>query len=194
MRKSRAKEKAEESLTTVFRLAAVIWLAELVDIFFFAQRLNGLGIVPRDPWSLPRIVLAPFLHGGLGHLVANTPAFLIMGSIIALRRREDFIQATIVSILVGGAGIWIFGPPDTLHIGSSILVFGYFGYLISRSWFDESIVSFLIGIMVILLYGGLLYGLFPADPGISWLGHLFGFIGGVLAASGRTRKRSNRRA
>ncbi|MFM7788135.1 MAG: rhomboid family intramembrane serine protease, partial [Microcystis panniformis] len=86
------------------------------------------------------------------------------------------------TMLVGGLGVWLFAAPGSIHIGASILIFGYLGFLLLRGYFQRNIPSILLSILVFLLYCGTIWGVLPSRPGISWQGHLFGFLGGVLAA------------
>ena len=142
----------------------------------------GHGIEPRTVYGLTGIVMAPFLHGSLQHLLANTVPFVILGAVILLRGARAFLTVAVVSALIGGFGTWLFGTPGTMHIGASGVVFGFFGYLLFRAAYDRRLSSFLIAVVVAALYGtSLLMSIIPAQ-GISWSGHLFGFLGGVYAA------------
>lgn len=161
---------------------ALMWSLELVDIFLFRGSLDRYGIHPRSFSGLWGILFAPWLHGGLGHLIANTIPFVILGWFVMLRETSDFWIVTAITMLVGGLGVWLVGSPYTIHIGASTLIFGYLGYLLLRGYFERSFSSILISLEVGFLYGGILWGVLPARPGISWQGHLFGFIGGALAA------------
>ncbi len=161
---------------------AVIWLAELVDLFFLRGSLDYLGIRPRDLGWLWGIVLAPFLHGGMPHLIANTVPLLMLGWLVGVRRRVDFFLVTAVVTLLGGLGVWLLARPGTIHLGASGVVFGYLGYLLLRAWFERSAAAMLIALIAGFLYGGALWGLLPTQPGISWEGHLFGFAGGATTA------------
>jgi len=87
-----------------------------------------------------------------------------------------------VSALVSGLGIWLFGASNSIHIGASGLIFGYFGYLVARGYFERSFTALLLAVIALILYGGILMGALPGQPGVSWQGHLFGFAGGILAA------------
>jgi membrane associated rhomboid family serine protease len=124
--------------------------------------------------------------------VANTLPFVFLGWLVMLRRMADFFVVSAFAILVGGLGVWLFGGPNTLHIGASGVVFGFLGYLLLRGYFERSFTSILLAVVVGVLYGGALWGVLPSEPGISWQGHLFGFIGGGGAARTLARKRSNR--
>lgn len=159
-----------------------LWVVELIDLLVFQGRLDFYGIRPRNPGGLWGILWAPFLHANLGHLIANTIPLLTLGWFVMLRDIGDFLVVTAIALLVGGFGTWFFGAPNTVHVGASGLVFGYFGYLISRGYFERNLWSALSSLVICLLYGGLLWGILPLQQGISWEGHLFGFLGGILAA------------
>ena len=125
--------------------------------------------------------MAPFLHAGLPHLIANTIPFAVLGGIIALGSLTTFAEVTVIVAVTSGLGTWLFGSPGTIHIGASGLVFGYLAYLVTRGFFAAKPLWVLGGVIVALFYGGLVWGLLPR-PGISFTGHVFGAAGGVLAA------------
>lgn len=160
----------------------LIWLLEVVDWLWWGYSLDQLGIRPRQSNGLWGILLAPFLHGGFGHLAANTGPFLVLGWLVLVQGLRPFFYVTVTVILVSGLGVWLVAPANTVHIGASGLIFGYFGFLLLRGYFDRRASTLLLSIIVILLYGGLIWGVLPQGAGISWQGHLFGFIGGGVAA------------
>jgi membrane associated rhomboid family serine protease len=160
----------------------LIWLVELVDTLLFAGALDRFGVRPRTVAGLWGIFFAPFLHRGFGHVAANTVPFLVLGWLILVQNRRHFWTATAVTILVSGAGIWLFGRGNSVHVGASGLVFGYFGFLLLRGYFERSLSAILVAVLVVVLYGGLLWGVLPLQNGVSWQAHLFGFLGGGLAA------------
>ena len=165
----------------VAAMAAVMWIVEVVDQIDDG-RLERHGIVPRSGDGLEGIAFAPFLHAGWGHLVGNTLPFLVLGAAIALGGVARVAAVTLVVAVVGGLGTWLVAPANTDHIGASGIVFGYAAYLIARGFFSRSLVQIAIGVAVVAIWGTtLLNGLAPTD-GISWQGHLFGAVGGVLAA------------
>ena len=125
--------------------------------------------------------LAPFLHGGFGHVISNTVPLLLLGSLVAARGWQTLLGVTLFVVLLGGAGVWLVARGGS-HVGASGLVFGYFGYLVARGWYDRRIVSILIAVVVIVVYGGLIFGVLPTGDRVSWEGHLTGLIAGVLAA------------
>lgn len=157
-----------------------MWISEVIDLA--VGRLDELGIEPRSVDGLSGVVLAPFLHAGFGHLMANTVPFLVMGGLIALSGLRRVLAVTVIVALVSGLGTWLVAPPSSLHVGASGVVFGYAAYLVARGLFDRRLVYLATGFLVALVYGTtLLLGLLPRE-GISWQGHLFGAFGGLVAA------------
>lgn len=184
MSREEAKAIARELKTQVLVLGGIVgimWVLEIIDQLFFRGRLNFYGIIPRNPIGLRGILFAPFLHGSFYHLAANTLPFLTFGWLIMLREISDFFVVTVIAALFSGVGVWLFGSTG-LHIGASGVIFGYLGFLLLSGYFERRISSILLSLIVAFFYGGLLWGVLPSVPGISWEGHLFGFIGGVFAA------------
>lgn len=169
---------------------SIFWVVEILDIFVFRGKLDHWGITPLYLPGLLGIVFAPFLHGGIGHLIANTLPFLTLGWLVMLQRTKDFFIVTIITMLTAGLGVWFLASPNSTHIGASILIFGYLGFLLSRGLFQRNLPSIMLSVVVFFLYGGLIWGILPTDNGISWESHLFGFIGGVIAANVIARKSS----
>ncbi len=183
---SEKKDAAQEfktQITILFSLVALFWAVELIDLFVIPNYpLDRFGIVPRKVIGLRGIVLAPFLHGNLAHLIANTIPFLSLGWLVMLQKTSDFWRVTALSMVVGGLGVWLIGQPNSVHIGASILVFGYLGFLLFRGFFQRNTPSIALSIIVSIFYGGLIWGVLPLQQGVSWEGHLFGFLGGIIAA------------
>ena len=182
-------------LLAVAVLVTVMWVAEVVDALL-GGRLDALGIEPRQVDGLTGVVLAPFLHADFGHLMANTVPFLVLGALIALSGLARVLAVTAIVTLVGGLGTWLVAPSATIHLGASGVVFGFASYLVARGLFDRRVVSLAVGLLVALVYGTtLLLGLLP-QAGVSWQGHLFGAVGGLVAArllSPRQRRSANAR-
>lgn len=167
-------------LALVAGMVLLMWVGEVVDLLPGAD-LDRYGIAPRDPDGLVGIGASPFLHAGFGHLVSNTIPFLLMGFVIALGGAMRVVLVTVIVALVGGLGTWLLAPGATLHIGASGLVFGYAGYLLSRGFFNRRVLDLALALIVALVWGGgLLVGLLP-QAGVSWQGHLFGAVGGIVA-------------
>jgi membrane associated rhomboid family serine protease len=176
--------KATAATQGVILFACVLaaWCVELVDRVAYGGSLERFGIHPRDVPGLWGILTAPLLHVGWVHLVANTGPFVVLGWLVMLRKISDFLVVTVLAILIGGLGVWLFGAPNSIHVGASGLIFGYLGYLLARGYFERSLWAVGLGVAAGVLYGGVLWGVLPGQRGISWEGHLFGFVGGVAAA------------
>lgn len=175
-------------MTVLGGFVLLAWGLELFDLFVlkggFNYRGGGLdqyGILPRNLIGLRGILFAPFLHNGLGHLIGNTIPFVILGWLVMLREITDFAAVSVIAALVSGLGTWLLGSRG-IHIGASGVIFGYLGYLLARGYFERSGTAIAISLFVGTLYGSLLWGIFPLQYGISWEGHLFGLLGGILAA------------
>ena len=160
----------------------VFWAVFIVNKFLFGSRLNTLGILPHYLIGLRGILFAPFLHGSFYHVAANTLPFIVLGWFVMLRNIKDFYFVSFMSALIGGVGTWVFGRPGSVHIGASGIIFGYLGYLLFRGYFERSFVAIAISLIIGITYGGLIWGLLPTRSYISWEAHLFGFIGGIVAA------------
>ncbi len=170
-----------QGFIVVAALAAVMWLVEIADQIAGGS-LDRHGIEPRDVDGLDGIVFAPFLHAGWDHLIGNTIPFLLLGFAIALGGALRVAVVTAIVAVVGGLGTWLVAPANTVHIGASGIVFGYAAYLVARGAYSRSVVQIGLGLVVLAVWGTtLLRGLVPED-GISWQGHLFGALGGVVAA------------
>ena len=172
----------QSQLQIIGGFLSIFWIVEILDVFVFRHRLDQFGIRPHSLIGLRGILFAPFLHGGFGHLIANSIPFAILAWFVMLQEISDFWIVTAVTMVVGGLGVWIFSPLNSLTVGASILIFGYLGFLLFRGYFQRSLASIALSIVVFFLYSGALWGLFPGRPGVSWQGHLFGFIGGAIAA------------
>jgi membrane associated rhomboid family serine protease len=161
-------------------LLAAMWVVEIVDLVP-GTPFDRWGVRPRTLRGLFGIVFAPFLHVSFAHLIANTIPFLVLGAAIALGGVRQTLEVTVIVVFVSGLGIWLFGAGNSVHLGASGLVFGYLTYLVTRGVIARNPWWILGGVIVLAFYGGLLWGLLPT-PRVSWLGHVFGAIGGVLAA------------
>jgi membrane associated rhomboid family serine protease len=178
-----------DGLRTLGALVAILWAVEVVNALD-SYRLDSDGIVPRSFSHLYGIVFAPFLHASFGHLLSNTVPFVILGGAIALAGAGRLLLVSLIVALVSGVGTWLTASAGSVTVGASGVVFGYATYLISRGLFNRKLVEVGLGIVVLVLFGGaLIYDLIP-HTGISWQAHLFGGIGGVIAAAGLSRGQS----
>lgn len=159
----------------------VIWAVFIINYALFGGQLNYFGVHPLDLGSIWHIATSPLLHGGVEHILSNSIPGMVFCFLIGMSGKRVFWEVTIIAGLVGGIGTWLFGGIGTNHIGASGLVYGWLGYLIVRGFFNRHPGQAILGIVLAFMYGGLIWGVFPGATGVSWQGHLFGAIGGILA-------------
>jgi membrane associated rhomboid family serine protease len=184
------------ALQVILAFLALLYAVELLDTLT-GHRLDQAGIRPREADGLDGIAFAPVLHLGWPHLLGNTAPLLVFGFLILLTGVARWLAVTAVVWVVGGAGTWLTGQPGSLHLGASVLAFGWLVYLLLRGLFSRRPGQVLLGLLLLVLYGSILWGVLPGQPGISWQGHLFGAVGGALAAwwwGERDRTRNPRRS
>lgn len=162
----------------VLWLVAIIWSVEVVN-FLLGHSLTSWGILPRRIDGLIGIPLSPFIHANLWHAVSNTVPILILGGLTLAADKARFWMTTISIIIISGVLVWLFAR-GSYHVGASGLVFGYFGALIARAVIERSLTSIALALITITLYGGLLWGILPLKSYISFEGHLFGLIAGIV--------------
>lgn len=170
------------ALTLWAAVIALLWLILIADIALPAH-LTDYGIHPRTTEGLlPGLLAAPLLHAGAPHLISNTVPLAVMGTIAALRDWRGMWTALAFALIVSGLGVWLLSPAWSVTVGASGIAFGLFGYLLARGVFIRSLADILISVLIVLVYGSLIWGVLPTQPHVSWQAHLFGFAGGVLAA------------
>ncbi len=177
---------------TVLSFVALMWVVELWDNLT-NHRLDQNGIRPLETDGLWGIVFAPLLHANWDHLIANTVPALILGFLMTLAGLSRFIFATVIIWILGGFGTWLIGNIgmhcpyvgvrcEANHIGASGLIFGWLAFLIVFGFFTRKAWEIVVGVVVLFIYGGVLFGMLPGTPGVSWQGHLCGAVAGVIAA------------
>jgi len=167
----------------------------LAFIEFIDQRAGGqvdavAGIRPREVSGLDGLLLAPLVHDGWEHLFLNSAPLVLLGTFVLAAGTRRFLLATVFIAIFSGLGVWLFTPPQYLVIGASGVIFGWLGLLLMRGIVERSLWNFGVAIIVGLLYGWQLVALLPTDQRVSWQGHLFGFIGGMVAAVVFRRRRT----
>lgn len=172
---------------TIITFVALLYIIEAWDQVT-GEHLDNNGIRPLETDGLTGILVAPLLHANWGHLVANTVPALVLGFLVTLAGMSRFIWATVIIWIFGGFGTWLIGnvgaPPgvETNHIGASGLIFGWLTFLVVFGFFTRHAWQIVVGIVVLFVYGGILWGALPGTFGVSWQGHLCGGIAGVVAA------------
>ncbi len=175
-------QSIKEHAVLLFGLLAIMWAVEVVDFLTPMVSLDQFGIRPRTERGLLGILLSPFLHVGFGHLISNSLPFLLFGGLVMTGGRRQFLFLSLWVTVIGGSGVWLLGGSWTVHLGASLLIFGYLGFLLARGIVERSIGGILLSLALLFGYGGMLYGVLPGQPGISWLGHLCGFLAGIAGA------------
>jgi membrane associated rhomboid family serine protease len=168
----------------------LLWALEIFDAAT-GHPLDAYGVRPRSEDGLVGVVMAPMLHFGFDHLSSNTVPVLVLGFLTLATGIARGLLATAIIWVIGGLGVWALAQPGSNHAGASVLIFGWIVFLVVRGFLNRRPTEILIGVAVFLLYSGALLGVLPGQPGVSWQGHLFGAVGGFVAARVlTTRQRS----
>lgn len=162
-------------------VVALLWVLELVDTIT-AHALDGLGIRPRSLTSLGSILAAPLLNFGWQHLASNSVPLFVLGMIIIASGWREFWVSLVCATLGSGLLVWLIAPSGSITAGASGVVFGWLVFVLLRGLFNRRIGQVLVALVVLAIYGGVLWGMLPGQLGISWQGHLGGAIGGAVAA------------
>jgi membrane associated rhomboid family serine protease len=186
------RQDRREGFSLLLAIVLLMWIVEVINTID-SNHLNGDGIYGRNVDHLWGILTAPFIHASFAHLIGNTIPLVFMGLIIALRGAVRLAAVTAIVIVVGGLGTWLVAPSSVPTIGASGVVFGYAAYLFTRGFFNRSALEVLVGLFVGVIWGAALLASLVPHQGISWQGHLFGLVGGVVAASLLRRERRPRR-
>ena len=159
----------------------LIWAVSLYGLFVDPGVVSALALVPRSIDGLPGVLGTLLVHGSLGHLAANTPPLLVLGGMVAVRGAAYYLTAALAITVVGGLGLWVVGR-DAAHIGASGLIFGLFGFLVARGYYERRWSSIAAALVVVVLYGGMIAGVVPRGGQISWEAHFCGLLAGILCA------------
>jgi membrane associated rhomboid family serine protease len=168
------------AMLTMLVFTGVLYVTEVVDSVTGGS-LEPNGIEPREVDGLDGILWAPLLHGTWAHLLANTVPFLVFGFLAMAGGIRQFVLVTATIWVLGGLGVWLTGDGG-VHIGASGLIFGWLVFLLTRGFFARSLKQIALAVVLFMLWGGILFGVLPGAPGVSWQGHLFGALAGLLAA------------
>ena len=170
----------QKRITNILIFILFLWLVKVLDTLLPVD-FGQFGIIPRTFHGLIGIGLAPLIHGNYYHLISNTvPLFVLLLSLFTFYKKQA-LGVIIASVIIGGLLVWLFARSAS-HIGISGLIYSLAAFLITAGIVKKDIKSLLISVLVIIFYGGLVWGVFPGRFGISWEGHLFGAIAGVLIA------------
>ncbi|MFP5022690.1 rhomboid family intramembrane serine protease [Pseudonocardia phyllosphaerae] len=175
----------------ILLFTALLYVLEWLDQLSMGRLDTIAELRPRDADDLTGILTYPLLHAGWGHLAANTLPLLVFGFLALSAGFLRWVFVTAVIWLVSGIGTWLLSPAPV--IGASGIIFGWFLFLLVRGFHTRSGAQIVLALVLFVFWGSLLWGVLPLDPRVSWQAHLFGAIGGVLAASWTARADRGRR-
>jgi membrane associated rhomboid family serine protease len=171
-----------DALIVMGAFIAVIWVLQIVNSADGYRLDMDFGILPHHVSRLPEIFTAPFLHFGWQHIEGNSVPLFVLGVLAAYRSIVRFLIASLIIAVTSGLAVWFLQSSNELTVGASGLIFGYFGYVLVRGFFDRNLVDIIVGFVAGVLYWTILAVAIPGTPGVSWIGHLGGLVGGVAAA------------
>jgi membrane associated rhomboid family serine protease len=171
-----------DALIVMGAFIAVIWVLQIVNSADGYRLDIDFGILPHHVSRLPEIFTAPFLHFGWDHIEGNSVPLFVLGVLAAYRSIARFLLASLIIAVTSGLAVWFLQSSNELTVGASGLIFGYFGYVLVRGFFDRNFVDIIVGFVAGVLYWTILAVAIPGTPGVSWIGHLGGLVGGVAAA------------
>ncbi len=171
----------------------IMWSVYLINLILPFYDLNNLGIKPRSVSGLVGIVISPLLHANIFHILSNTvPLFVLLFLLFKIYPRNA-VAVIAAIVIIGGGLVWLFGR-TAVHIGASGLIYGLAAFIVASGVFLRKFINVIVAIIVVLLYGSLIFGILPTRSYISWEGHLFGALAGVLISYllfKRDKKRTN---
>ena len=174
--------KFRDALIVMGVFLAVIWVLQVVN-WADGYRLDSeFGILPEHVSRLGEIFSAPFLHFSWQHIEGNSVPLFVLGVLAAYRSIPRFLLLTLIVAVTSGMAVWLFQSSNELTVGASGLIFGYFGYVLLRGFIDRNLVDIGVGLVAGALYWTILQVAIPGTPGVSWIGHVGGLVGGILAA------------
>ena len=169
-----------QQIKFVLSIFVILSVIELINLFT-GRMLNQLGTIPRYVPGLRGIVLGPFIHGSLQHYFSNIVPICIFSYLLLQYGVKRYTLVSLWIILSAGVLVWLFGRAAS-HVGVSGVIYGYFGYLVLAGFLSGKFKLMLISVLVAFFYGGLIWGVLPSTPFVSWESHLFGFLAGLVAA------------
>lgn len=167
-----------EHLHIIFFILAVLWVIQIINAAS-GYRLNQFGILPRKKRGLFGILVSPFLHGSPSHLLFNSIPLFILSALIMVGGTTLFLGISILIILMTGIATWAWGR-HAIHVGASGVIMGYWGFLLCNAYLHPSTLTIILGILCLYYLGSLFFSLFPTEERVSWEGHVFGFLSGLL--------------
>src|ERR1700691_39974 len=173
--------KVRDAAVIMVAFLALLWILQVFNWADGYRLDTDFGILPHHVSRLPDIFTAPFLHISWQHIEGNSLPLFVLGFLAAYRGIARFLLVTFIAVVVSGLAVWLF-QSNGLTVGASGIIFEYFGCVLLRGIFDRNLVDVVVGIVAGLLYWGILEVAIPGTPGVSWIGHVGGLVGGIIAA------------
>jgi membrane associated rhomboid family serine protease len=175
-------DEARKAFFLMVGVIAVIWTLQVANWADHYGLDYSYGILPRSLGRLPDIFVAPFLHFSWDHIEGNSGPLFVFGFLAAYRGVVKFLGVTLVVVITSGLAVWLFQGNNELTVGASGLIFGYFGYVLARGIIERNLIDALAAVVIGLSYAYIFTVAIPGTPGVSWIGHVGGLIGGLASA------------
>ena len=172
-------DEARKAFFLMVGFIALIWILQVANWADHYGLDASYGILPRSLGRLGDIFTAPFLHFSWDHIEGNSGPLFVFGLLAAYRGVVKFLGVTLVVAITSGLAVWLFQGNNELTVGASGLIFGYFGYVLARGLIDRNLIDALAAVVMGLSYAYILTVAIPGTPGVSWVGHLGGLVGGL---------------
>ncbi len=180
-----SSERARANFRLAARIAlgfvALIWLIQLLN-WALDLDLGRFGVRPREFAGLPGILLAPLLHGGFAHLLTNTLPLLVLGTGMLYLYPNSALKVIPAVYLGPGIAVWLFARASSVHVGASGLIYGLFTYIFVAGVIRRDRRAIAASLLVAFLYGSMVWGVLPIEPGVSWETHLAAAMIGLALA------------
>lgn len=178
--KDEARLKFRVTLFISLSFIIILWLVKLFEEFTNID-LAVYGVYPGETFGLYGIIFAPLIHGDFAHLISNSITLFVLMLFLFYAYTNSSFKVFLISYFATNALVWVFGRPS-YHIGASGLVYGILAFLFFVGLFRRDPKSIGLSLLVTFLYGGLVWGIFPSDPKISFESHFSGAIIGIICA------------
>ncbi len=175
-------EKKKFLLSIFFPILFVgaLWLIKISEIIL-NEDFSGFGLYPLKIKGIIGIITSPLIHGNIDHLIANSLPLLVLGT--ALFYFYSKVSYKVFFLIYIMTGIWVwFGGRPAYHIGASGIVYGLASFIFTSGVILRSIRLLAISLLIVFLYGSMIWGVLPLDPKVSWESHLLGMIAGIILA------------
>ena len=174
-------DEARKAFFLMVGFIALIWILQVANWADHYHLDASYGILPRNIGHLGDIFTAPVLHFSWEHIEGNSGPLFVFGLLAAYRGVVRFLGVTLLVAITSGMAVWLFQSSNELTVGASGLIFGYFGYVLARGIIDRNLIDALAAVVMALSYAYILTVAIPGTPGVSWVGHLGGLVGGLAA-------------